>query len=431
MSAHTELLEQAEVSVLAAALNSPSDAALVVGRLSEEDFRRDAHRLLFRAVAACTRKGTVGTVEVSSWLIDKNRIDEVGGPVAVSQMASRRVSREQLTERLSRLDDAAFRRRMHQAAGRVRDAAADWQTPRDRLLGLAVEGLLEVQMGTVGQVVRLSDRADQVRTILKAGTSSRAVSTGWKSLDRHYRPSPGRWTLMGGIPGHGKSAFLDALMFNLADVHGWRFLVCSPEKQPLEQHMAQLVQLKAGRPLLNRSQPAEGEDVDEAVQWVDEHFSWVELGDDGRDVASLLSIARLEHAMSGFEGMVIDPWNELDHSRDAHLSETEHVSQSLTRIRSFARDRDVHTWLVAHPTKLSKRTDGTYPVPTPYDVAGSANWRNKADNALAIWRDHADLSAASQIHVQKIRSQPDDGREGMVELTFDPSTGMFEERSPA
>ena len=249
-------------------------------------------------------------------------------------------------------------------------------------------------------------------------------------MDRCYRPAPGRWTLVGGIPGHGKSSLLDALLFNLADVNGWRTLICSPEKQPLALHMAQLTQLKLGRPILNRARDTTGPDVDAAVDWVDEHFGWVELGDDGYDVASLLALARLEHMQRPFDGLVIDPWNELDHSRERALSETEHISQSLTRIRAFARKLDVHVWLVAHPTKMQKGNDGRYPVPRPYDVSGSAHWLNKADNALAVWRDHDDPAAGTQVHAQKVRFQPDDGSEGMTVLHFDTSTGRFEERSP-
>lgn len=427
---HIELLDQAGASVLGAALTSEADCARVVARLSEEDFRRDAHRTMFRAIASQSRAGKHGTVAVTEWLIDAGDIDHVGGPAAVSDLASRVVSRQALEDRLDKLHQASYRRRLHRSASKVAEAAADWQTSRADLQRIAVEGLLEAQMGSASQVVRLSDRREQVEAILKAGTTKRSVSTGWRTLDKHYQPAPGRWTLLTGIPGHGKSALLDAMMFNLAAVQGWRFLICSPEKEPIEQHIAQLVQLRVGRQILRRGVPAQGADVDEAKEWVEDRFAWIELGDDARDVQSLLAMARVEHVLSPFDGLTIDPWNELDHSRDKALSETEHVSQALTLIRAFSRKMDVHTWLVAHPTKLrkSERTD-RYPVPTPYDVSGSAHWRNKADNALSVWRDHADISGWSQVHVQKVRTQPDDGTEGMVELKFDPTTGRFDERS--
>ncbi|MBK6743611.1 MAG: toprim domain-containing protein [Hydrogenophilales bacterium] len=56
----------------------------------------------------------------------------------------------------------------------------------------------------------------------------RGVSTGWYAIDRYYTVRPCEWTLVTGIPGHGKSEFLDALTINLAALHGWRFGVFSP-----------------------------------------------------------------------------------------------------------------------------------------------------------------------------------------------------------
>src|SRR5690606_41025002 len=53
----------------------------------------------------------------------------------------------------------------------------------------------------------------------------------------------------------------------------------------------------------------------------------------------------------------------------------------------FCWTHGVHTWVVAHPKILQKKPDAAeYPVPTPYDVSGSAHWRNKADNCITVYR---------------------------------------------
>lgn len=104
---------------------------------------------------------------------------------------------------------------------------------------------------------------------------------------------------------------------------------------------------------------------------------------------------------------------------------TEYISQSLTKVRRFARTYGVHVWLVAHPTKLVKDTKGCYPVPTPYDVSGSAHWRNKADNCLCVWRDVAQSECrVVDIHVQKIRFQ-EIGKPGKATLAYDYATGRY------
>jgi len=54
----------------------------------------------------------------------------------------------------------------------------------------------------------------------------------------------------------------------------------------------------------------------------------------------------------GIRGLVIDPYNELDHQRPTYMNETEYVSQMLTVLKRFAQHHDVHVWFVAHPRQM-------------------------------------------------------------------------------
>lgn len=85
----------------------------------------------------------------------------------------------------------------------------------------------------------------------------------------------------------------------------------------------------------------------------------------------------------GIRGLVIDPYNELDHQRDRHVSETEYVSKMLTRIKNFAQYNGVHVWFVAHPRQMQQWTGQ---APGLYDISGSAHFVNKADNGITIDR---------------------------------------------
>ena len=86
----------------------------------------------------------------------------------------------------------------------------------------------------------------------------------------------------------------------------------------------------------------------------------------------------------GIRGLLVDPYNELDHQSPSHMSETEYVSQMLTKIKRFAQHHDVHVWFVAHPRQLR---DWKGQPPTMYDISGSAHFINKADNGLVIHRN--------------------------------------------
>ena len=55
----------------------------------------------------------------------------------------------------------------------------------------------------------------------------KGLECGWAGLRDLYRVMPGEWTLVTGIPGNGKSEWLDALAINLAKREGWNFGVFS------------------------------------------------------------------------------------------------------------------------------------------------------------------------------------------------------------
>lgn len=255
----------------------------------------------------------------------------------------------------------------------------------------------------------------------------RGESTAWPEMDETYRVMPGEWTLVTGIPGHGKSEWLDALTINLARTQGWNFAVFSPENQPLNDHVHKLMEKVVGKPFRQnrpgRMSPGEAE---HAMDFIQDHFTF--MLPEYPTLDQLIETARELVQTRGIRGWIIDPWNEINPSRDSSISETDYISQALTKLRTFARVNQVHVWLVAHPTKLQKDfKTGVYPVPTPYDVSGSAHWRNKADNCITVYRDVADDAATVQVHVQKIRKKAN-GRVGMVEFDYDTISGRY---SPA
>ena len=248
-------------------------------------------------------------------------------------------------------------------------------------------------------------------------------------LSQNYRVRPGLWTLVTGMPSMGKSAVLDWMLVQLAQRCGWRIAVCSFENQPLARHAAGLMQLYVGRPFgpgpTDRMSKAE---LHEARDWLGRHFTFILPDEDtpgSYGIDGILSLARAAVVRFGIRGLVIDPWNELEHMRDRGVSETEHVNHVLTKIRRFARAHGVHVWLVAHPTKLQRdpRT-GQYPVPTLSDVSGSAHFRAQCDSGSVVWRDLNNERDPVQVHVQKIRWR-ETGQISLTLLDFDKTTGRY------
>jgi twinkle protein len=90
------------------------------------------------------------------------------------------------------------------------------------------------------------DFADETFALYHDG-HSRGLSTGWQSLDDYMTIRPGELSVVTGVPGSGKSEFIDALAVNLARNLGWRFAICSFENPPAE-HIAKLAEKYSGIP---------------------------------------------------------------------------------------------------------------------------------------------------------------------------------------
>lgn len=275
----------------------------------------------------------------------------------------------------------------------------------------------------VDGIFDLKDFDEEINRIFEHGLPE-GISTGWRGVDELYRPVEGQWTLVTGIPGMGKSEWLDALAINLATKNYWTFGVCSPENQPVTFHATKLMEKYIGK-RLNRMTPQEFSD---AKEWLNVFFKFI-LPED-RTLSAVLAKAKALVKRYGMKGLIIDPYNELTHvGRKDGITETEYISEFLAQIRSFAREFGVHIWLVAHPKMMRKEgMDGAYPVPTGYDVAGSAHFFNKADNIIAVHRNKSDPFAKSEVHVQKVRSRWL-GQLGMTTLEWDATSGRFIEQS--
>lgn len=266
-----------------------------------------------------------------------------------------------------------------------------------------------------------------VHELYEAGLPS-GERVGWPSVDALYTVAPGQWTLVTGIPGAGKSEFVDAIMVRLAEKRGWRFAVFSPENQPVQLHAAKLLEKYLGKPFgAGPTQRMTKDEMAEGLDFITTRFSFLKF-DSAQIVEVLNEAIAASFSCAQADGVVIDPWNQLDHFRLRDQTEAEYLSWALGQVLTAARglQKQMHLWIVAHPKVIQKDRDGKRPVPTPYDISGGAHWFNKADNIITVHRNAAEANDPVQIHVQKIRFKHI-GRVGAAELRYDRVTGRYHE----
>jgi twinkle protein len=80
-------------------------------------------------------------------------------------------------------------------------------------------------------------------------------------------------------------------------------------------------------------------------------------------------------------------------------------------------------FLIAHPTKIKKDKDtGLFEVPNLYDISGSANFFNKPDFGLTIYRDFKKFK--TYVYVQKVKFRHL-GEIGVAEFKYNINNGRF------
>lgn len=269
------------------------------------------------------------------------------------------------------------------------------------------------------------DIEDLVVHLYECG-QQRGVPTGWVHLDKYYTVKTGQLTVVTGIPGSGKSVWLDALMVNLTLAHDWRFAIFSPENWPLQRHMQSIIEKLKQKPFDRdgfRVQKISKAELVAAIESIGDRFYFIMPEESLMTVDSILERARVCIFRYGVKGLVIDPWNEIEHQY-GNLTETQYISETLSRIRRFARRLDVHVWVVAHPQKLTKDKDsGKYNPPTMYEISGGAHWRNKADVGICVHRPDFNKDM-TDIYVQKVRFR-EVGQIGGVKFSYSRDVGTY------
>lgn len=277
-------------------------------------------------------------------------------------------------------------------------------------------------------IITVDDVSDSLMNIYKNGFP-KCDKIGFPNFDNILSFRRGELTTVTGIPNSGKSQFLDQICNRLACLHNWKFVVYSFENQPVELHITKIAAQFIGMPFYRKEEHAKMSPAEYqyALQFISEHFVFVNLADIECTIDGIIEKSIEVIAAKGIDGVIIDPYNYLEHRRPAGMTETEYISETLSKVKRFSVNYDVHVFMVAHPAKIQKdKATKKYPVPNLYDISGSAHWFNKTDNGISVYRD--DETNLVDVYVLKVRFFFV-GKKGMAGFHYDISTHRYAENA--
>lgn len=263
------------------------------------------------------------------------------------------------------------------------------------------------------------DTADGLRILFESGLGHGA-DTGLANFDSSCTFELGRLCVVSGIPGCGKSEFVDELVVRLNLKHHWKAAFFSPENMPIVYHQQKLVEKLTGRRFSKESLPETL--FHAAADYMAQNFFSI-LPEENYTAENILLKARQLVHRKGIRIFVIDPFNRLEHQIPPGMNETQYISSFLDRISNFAQRNRCLVILVAHPRKMNREPGSLKKaVPDLYDINGSAAFYNKCDFGLIVERDHE--NSFTHIRIEKVKFKHL-GQKGVATFKYNYLNGRF------
>ena len=234
-----------------------------------------------------------------------------------------------------------------------------------------------------------------------------------------FRFRLGDFSVVTGIPGHGKSTVVNHLICSLVQQTGFPVCFASFEQNPQHDHRRNLRQWFTHKLV----EHCTDDELLAADQWIEDKFRFIWPSYDDDPTLDWI-IEKIEAAVlrTGVKVVVLDPWNEIDHRKADGDSLTVYVGNAIRLLKRVAAQFGVHVMVVAHPTKMRQQEDGTFDVPSLYSISDSANWANKADLGAVVYRLDENLTLFRTL---KSRYHDQIGRPGQRKMSFSNHSGRF------
>lgn len=401
-------------------------------------FYASNHREIYSAMVAMSDiNRVVDVITLTDALSTRGSLEKIGGAEYIVELCEDIASHASIPEYVRIISEKYVLRNVIETCDKIAKGCSTETAQIQKILS-QIEHLgaqvsedcdkASISHQKAGKVLTIDDVEERVYKYHREGFQNVGVipCSSWPEFSQLYKPAKRMLNIWTGIPGHGKSEFLDALMVNLSLEQNWKFGVFSPENFPWELYIQKLSEKILGKRFFGQTRE---EELKPAMDFMRDHFFLIEPDEDSINVDSLLSLNIEAVKRYSVDGIVWDPWNELSVNLKGSERETDYIGRELARIRRHGRRHNYLMNIVAHPAKMQKdlRTK-KYLVPTLYDINGSANWYNKADNGFTVYRNFD--TKIIDVHVQKIKFKIH-GKVGVGQFKYELGSGRFIELDDA
>ena len=242
---------------------------------------------------------------------------------------------------------------------------------------------------------------------------------GLENFDRIFSTYTSQFITVTGIPSSGKSDFVDQMVVGYNANYNWKTAFASPENAPNYLHAHKLMRKVWGN--MPQREDIGSAKWNEVADHVNDNFFFIDM-----EKYTLESVLRKGAELvkrKGIKCLVIDPFNKVRDKNASSIDVNIYTMEYLTKIETFARKYDVLVFIVAHPTKMYKNSDGKIEEPNMYNIKGGGEWYDASYHGLLIHRDYEAKNTKVKVLKVKFQNLGENGAECF--FTWEPKSGRY------
>ena len=434
---HTIVGEQ---SVLGGLLLDNSAWDQVADCISDQDFYRHDHRLIFDAIRALTAENQpFDVITLSEWLKKNNKLEEVGGLAFLANLVKETPSAANIKAYANIVRERSMLRQMIEAGTNMANAAYQPQgRPTTELLDMAEQQVFRIaeqgergRSGLIGIQSLLAQAVDRIDELQGQDGSLTGVPTGFTEFDEMTSGlQKSDLIIVAGRPSMGKTTFAMNIAENAAIKHGKAVAIFSMEMSG--EQLAMRMMSSLGRVDQHKVRTGDLDDydwpritsavgiLDKAPLFIDDTpaLSPIELRARARRLAK-------EHDL----GMIVIDYLQLMQGSGKNDNRTAEISEISRSLKSLAKELNVPVVALSQLNRSLEQRPNKRPVMS--DLRESGAIEQDADVIVFIYRDEVyNEESPDKGTAEIIISKQRNGSIGKSRLTFLGKYTRFENLAP-
>lgn len=376
--------------------------------LKPEHFYKNHHQIIWNAIQSLP---SPNLQSVTHFLKSSDELEQVGGVFALTRLTKQWLNPAQMEYSGRIIQQMFIKREIIRISSTVAKDAYEDSVDCIELFEQYNQSMTELEKifdgGTHGEVSSKENEAEYFDDLRK-GKIEYGLSTGFETLDNHFRFKPGSLVICNGHDNVGKTAILVFLAVVSNRLHGWRWILACMENSEA-QIRQETIQFVTGKSIQSLTE----EEYQKWYDWSLANFSILRITDN-ITAPKLIRIAEGLCQKEDFKGFLIDPYNALDleKSNDKFFNSHEYHYQVTRQMKLFTKKTGCSIYLNTHAVTealRAKHKDGDYtgfPMPPEKaDTEGGGKFANRADDFITFHRylQHPSEFNVTHIHVRKIK----------------------------